>query len=68
VAAFLTDRDKATVFKSPRYLCTENVVRIDLVTESLNVGTMVALIFLFLNLIASPFMSLLIYSSSPSSS
>jgi hypothetical protein len=35
------------------------VVRIDLVTESLNVGTMVALIFLFLNLIASLFMSCL---------
>jgi len=37
-------------------VCTENVVHINLVRESLNVGTVGALIFLFLNLIASLFM------------
>ena len=38
-------------------MCAENFVRIDLVTESLNVATMVALIFFFLNLVASLFKS-----------
>ena len=38
-------------------VCAENFIRIDLMTESLNVDAMVALIFFFLNLVASLFKS-----------